>query len=87
MGAISEVRQGIALASVNISRLLGQLFGTALVTLLMTTYIGDAEIEPAYYDELLTVLHWTVIFSLTCAVIAMLASFLLRNIEHRNVAS
>ena len=87
MGAVSEARQGIASALVNMARLLGQLFGTALVTLLMSVYIGDAEIEPAYYDELLTVLHWTVIFSLTCAVIATFASFSMRNIKHRNAES
>ena len=84
MGAVSEARQGIASALVNMARLLGQLFGTAMVTMLMSMYIGDAEIEPDYYDELLTVLHWTVMFSLSCAVIAMLASFSMRNIEPRN---
>lgn len=87
MGAVSEARQGIASALINMSRLLGQLFGTALVTMLMSLYIGDAEIEPAYYDELLTVLHWTVMFSLCCAVIAMFASFSMRHIKVRNEAA
>ena len=77
-GALSNVPEtslGIASALMNLSRMIGQLLGTALVTLLMSLYIGNNKIDAAQYDSLLSVLIWVTVVSLCCSLSAAYASF------------
>ena len=72
--SISEAKLGIASALVSVSRLLGQLLSTAFITLMLSVYIGSAEIVPSNYDALLTVFKWTVGLSLVYALLATYTS-------------
>ncbi len=67
MGAVNKDKLGIASALVSMARLLGQMFGTAIVTLLMSLLIGASKISPDKYDDLLVVLIVTAGVSLLCS--------------------
>lgn len=56
MGIVSKDRLGIASALLTMARLVGQMIGTAIVTLLMSLLIGKSKITPDNYDGLLLVL-------------------------------
>lgn len=65
MASVSEQRLGIASALLSMGRLMGQMLGTAMVTLLMAWFIGQQEITPQLYDALFSAL-------LACALISLL---------------
>ena len=54
LGAVSKERLGMASALLTMSRLMGQMLGTAIVTLLMSLMIGATKITPDQYDSLLS---------------------------------
>ncbi|MEH6457335.1 MAG: hypothetical protein V7749_13480, partial [Cocleimonas sp.] len=56
MGSVSKERLGMASALLTMSRLMGQMLGTAIVTLLMSVMIGATKITPDKYDALQVVL-------------------------------
>jgi EmrB/QacA subfamily drug resistance transporter len=88
-GALSNVPEaslGIASAIMNLSRMIGQLLGTALVTLLMSLYIGNNNIDAAHYDALLSVLMWVTMVSLCCALAAAYASFAMSRFKAKAAA-
>lgn len=68
--SISVEKLGIVSALVSMSRLVGQLASTAFITLMMSLYIGNAEIVPSNYGALLEVFRWTIGMSLVCAAFA-----------------
>ncbi len=69
MGSVSRQYYGIASGSVSTMRLLGQNFSMALATLMITLYIGRAQISPATYELFLNSSHITFsIFTLLCLV-------------------
>lgn len=72
--SITAEKLGIVSALISISRLLGQLLSTAFITLMMSLYIGTAEIVPSNYNALLTVFKWTIGVSLVYAVLATYTS-------------
>ena len=72
--SIPPDKLGIVSALVSLSRLVGQLLSTAFITLMMSIYIGNAEIVPANYDALLSVFKWTVGVSLVYGLLATLTS-------------
>ena len=57
-------------ALLNLSRLLGQMLGTAVITLLMSLMIGQAKITPEHYTDLMEVVRWAVGLSLIFALAA-----------------
>ena len=71
LGSVPPERLGMSSALLNLSRLLGQMFGTAVITLLMSLMIGQAKITPEHYADLMEVVRWAVglslIFALTAA--------------------
>ena len=72
--SITAEKLGIVSALVSMSRLLGQLLSTAFITLMMSLYIGTAEIVPSNYDALLQVFKWTIGLSLIYALLATYTS-------------
>lgn len=72
--SITAEKLGIVSALVSLSRLLGQLLSTAFITLMMSLYIGTAEIVPSNYDDLLQVFKWTIGLSLVYALLATYTS-------------
>ncbi|MEZ5535864.1 MAG: MFS transporter [Thiolinea sp.] len=65
MASVSEQRLGIASALLNMGRLMGQMLGTAVVTLLLAWFIGQQKITPDLYGALLNTL-------LGCAAVSLL---------------
>lgn len=70
LGSVSPERLGMSSALLNLSRLLGQMFGTAIITLLMSLMIGQAKITPEHYAGLMEVVRWAVSLSLLFALAA-----------------
>ena len=70
LGSVSEERLGIASALMNMSRLMGQMLGTGVATLLLSLFIGNAHILPEQYPALLTVMRWATGVSLLLALVA-----------------
>ena len=75
MGSIREERLGIGSALLNMSRLMGQMLGTAVVAGLMSVYIGSNTITPQNYDALSQVFDVAVVLSLFFALTAAYFSF------------
>lgn len=70
LGSVPPERLGMSSALLNLSRLLGQMFGTAVITLLMSLMIGQAKITPEHYADLMEVVRWAVGLSLIFALAA-----------------
>ena len=70
LGSVPAERLGMSSALLNLSRLIGQMLGTAVVTLLMSLLIGGTKIEPEHYEKLLSVVHLAVGLSLVFAIAA-----------------
>lgn len=81
LGNVPPASLGIASALMNLSRMIGQLMGTALVTLLMSLYIGNNKIDASHYDSLLSVLMWVTTVSLCCSLAAAYASFIMSKFQ------
>ena len=79
--SISVEKLGIVSALVSMSRLIGQLLATTFITLLMSLYIGSAEIVPSNYDALLNVFKLTVGISLIYALLATYTSISARSVN------
>ena len=62
--SLPEAQLGVGSALTNLFRLLGQTFGTAAVTLLITLYIGNTEILPQHYPAIERVFAWILSMSL-----------------------
>jgi EmrB/QacA subfamily drug resistance transporter len=75
LGAVHEDKMGIATALLSLSRVLGNMLGTAVVVLLVTLYIGEAKIEPEQYPALLIVIKISMGCSLCFALLAACFSF------------
>ncbi|WP_298607165.1 MFS transporter [uncultured Thiothrix sp.] len=74
LGSVPPERLGMSSALLNLSRLLGQMFGTAIITLLMSLMIGQAKITPEHYAGLMEVVRWAVGLSLLFALAAAFLS-------------
>lgn len=64
LGAVPESSLGIASAIMNLARVLGNMVGTAAVLFLVSSLVGQAQIQPEQYDALLKVIHYSMILSL-----------------------
>ncbi|HPQ97529.1 MAG TPA: MFS transporter, partial [Thiolinea sp.] len=75
LGAVSEERMGIASALVNMGRLMGQMLGTAVLTLLLGLFIGGQEIRPEHYAAMNQVVHYSALISLLFVMLAAWSSW------------
>lgn len=80
LGAVSKERLGMASALLTMSRLMGQMLGTAIVTLLMSLMIGATKITPDQYDSLLVVFLSTALISLVFSVSGIYFCLINRNV-------
>lgn len=79
LGTVPPARLGIASALLNQSRLLGQLLGTAVVSFLMTLYIGNNTITPADFGAFQQLTQVALILSVMFALSAAALSFGMRD--------
>jgi EmrB/QacA subfamily drug resistance transporter len=69
-GSVAETKLGIVSALLNLARMMGQMMGMAIITLLISLLIGKTKISPEQYQSLFQVLHWTLVLSLSFALAA-----------------
>ena len=81
LSSINKSALSIGSALLNMARIMGNMFGTALVLVLVSVFIGDKAITPAQYDALLTVIHWALSFSCLNALVGAYFSFTRGNIR------
>lgn len=74
MGAVDAKELGVASASMNLSRTVGNLFGMSLVNLLVHYYLGEAELSSEQSPALLLTIQWALMISLGCVVMATILS-------------
>lgn len=70
MGAINSRELGVASASMNLSRTVGNLVGMSLVNLLVHIYLGDARITEQQYPALLRTISLSLYISVICVLLA-----------------
>ncbi len=69
-GSVAETRLGIVSALLNLARMMGQMMGMAIITLLISLFIGKTKISPEQFQSLFMVLRWTLSLSLLFALAA-----------------
>lgn len=74
MGAVKEQEVGVASASMNLSRTIGNLVGMSLVNLMMHYYIGDANFGPESNPALMSTISLALLMSLSFVIIASVIS-------------
>ena len=74
MGAVAEERLGIASSLLSLSRVIGNMLGTAVLLLLMTLYIGAEQIEVEHYPALLSVIKVSLVCSLLFSIFGAVCS-------------
>ena len=74
MGAVHSTELGVASASLNLARTIGNLVGMSMVNLLVHYYIGDAQIVPQQYPALLQTVLVALNVSFGCVVVACIIS-------------
>ena len=87
LGAVSKERLGMASALLTMARLMGQMLGTAIVTLLMSLFIGASKITPDQYDSLLVVFLSTTLVSLLFSVSGIYFCLINRNVSSSSFES
>ena len=81
LSSIDKSALSIGSALLNMARISGNMFGTALVLVLVSVFIGDKAITPARYGALLTVIHWALSISCINALTGAYFSFTRGNIR------
>lgn len=74
MGAVKEQEVGVASASMNLSRTIGNLVGMSLVNLMIHYYIGDATFTPEQNPALMSTVSLALLMSLSFVVLACVLS-------------
>lgn len=74
MGAVNEHEVGVASASMNLSRTIGNLVGMSLVNLMMHHYLGDAKLSATQNNGLMQTISLALIMSLSFVVVATILS-------------
>ncbi len=74
MGSVKEQEVGVASASMNLSRTIGNLVGMSLVNLMMHYYIGDANFGPESNLALMSTISLALLMSLSFVIIASIIS-------------
>lgn len=76
MSAVHENEVGVASASMNLSRTVGNLFGMSMVNLMVNYYIGDVQISNQVQDQLLSTVLMALKMSLMFVCIAIITSLM-----------
>ena len=76
MRSLTSTNLGIASALVNLSRTLGQIFGIGFVMLMIAIFIGEQELTPETYPDLLFCIRASFVLSVVLAVGAMYFSWM-----------
>ena len=87
LSAIDRERLGIATALLNLSRVVGNMTGIAMVMILVSLIIGHAELKPQQYPALLTTIRWALALSCIYALSGAYFSFTRGNIRIKKQAS
>jgi predicted MFS family arabinose efflux permease len=74
MSAVKAQEVGVASASMNLSRTIGNLVGMSIVNLMMHHYIGDAKFTPEQNPALMTTVSLALMMSLSFVVVACFLS-------------
>jgi EmrB/QacA subfamily drug resistance transporter len=74
MGAVNEQEVGVASASMNLSRTIGNLVGMSLVNLMMHHYLGDATFTPDQNPALMNTVSLALNMSLSFVLVACVLS-------------
>jgi EmrB/QacA subfamily drug resistance transporter len=69
-GSVAETKLGIVSALLNLARMMGQMVGMAIITLLISLLIGKTKINPTQFEALFEVLRWTLGLSFLFALAA-----------------
>ena len=75
LGAVNQERLSIASALLNLARTSGNMFSMAVTVLLVSLFLGDQQISPEQYPELLDVVRLGFIIALISTLIAAWFSF------------
>ena len=81
LSSVEKERLGIASALLNLSRVVGNMTGIAMVMILIALIIGHAEIKPQQYPALLTTIHWALALSSIYALCGAYFSYTRGNIR------
>lgn len=81
LSSIDTERLGIATALLNLSRVIGNMTGIAMVMILISLIIGHAEIKPQQYPALLTTIRWALVLSCIYALSGAYFSYTRGNIR------
>jgi hypothetical protein len=76
MGAVKTQEVGVASASMNLARTIGNLIGMSLVNLMIHYYIGDASFSAQTNDELMQTISLALFMSLSFVLVACVLSSL-----------
>ncbi len=76
MGAVNDSEVGVASASMNLSRTIGNLFGMSMVNLMIHQFIGDVQLSASVKPELLMTVLSALKLSLAMVLLASIFSFL-----------
>ncbi len=79
MGSVSKDKLSMASALLTMARLVGQMIGTAIVTLLMSLLIGSSKISPDKFEDLFVILITTAGVSLILSLAGVYFCFLNRS--------
>jgi EmrB/QacA subfamily drug resistance transporter len=74
MGAVKEQEVGVASASMNLSRTIGNLVGMSVVNLMIQYYMGDASFTPENNPALMSTISLALLMSLTFVILASVVS-------------
>ena len=74
MSAVDPADMGVASATINLARVSGNLVGISIVNLLVHLQLGDAQITPDQYAQLLATVNLALSFSLCFAICAVFLS-------------
>jgi len=74
MGAVKEQEVGVASASMNLSRTIGNLVGMSIVNLMMHYYMGDATFTQENNPALMQIISLSLMISLVCVMLASVVS-------------
>jgi hypothetical protein len=74
MGAVKEQEVGVASASMNLSRTIGNLVGMSIVNLMMHYYMGDATFTSENNPALMQIISLSLMLSLVFVIIASFVS-------------
>ena len=83
MSSVENSKLGIASAVLNLARVTGSILGTAIMLLLVSVIIGEAQIKPEQSLELLAVIRWSLSASCLLAILGAYFSYVRGFVHNR----